>query len=107
MKRCGTCKIEKPLDEFHKHRGMADGRQNSCKMCRNEIKRLGIATKNQPSKVCTGCETEKPLTEFFFRKDRWNYEPMCKKCSQERRTDWRISQRHKKTQDLLRLAGWV
>lgn len=33
MKRCGTCKIEKSLEEFHKGRNNKDGLQYVCKEC--------------------------------------------------------------------------
>ena len=33
MKYCAWCKTEKPLDGFHKHKGMRDGRLNKCGEC--------------------------------------------------------------------------
>lgn len=33
MKTCNICKIEKPLDEFHKNSSAPDGRQYRCKPC--------------------------------------------------------------------------
>lgn len=49
MKTCRKCGIEKPLDGFHKNKGMADGHLSKCKVCacadRSEWRR------NNPEKV--------------------------------------------------------
>ena len=50
MKKCYKCNIEKPLSEFHQHRGMNDGHQHKCKACAKLY-----AIKNKP----------KPLTPFW------------------------------------------
>lgn len=41
MKNCCTCKIEKPLDQFGKHKGKEDGYRSQCKDCRNIKLRTG------------------------------------------------------------------
>lgn len=33
-KTCSVCKIEKPVDQFHRNKGKADGLQSRCKLCR-------------------------------------------------------------------------
>jgi hypothetical protein len=33
IKVCSKCKVEKPLEEFHKHKATKDGRQSYCKKC--------------------------------------------------------------------------
>lgn len=33
-KSCNTCGVVKPLESFYKHRSKADGRENSCKVCK-------------------------------------------------------------------------
>lgn len=44
MKICKSCGLEKPLDDYHKHKGNRDGYRGSCRDClrdyRNEQKRL-------------------------------------------------------------------
>lgn len=37
MKRCGRCKQEKPITDFHKDKNRLDGYQNQCKICKNAI----------------------------------------------------------------------
>jgi 5-methylcytosine-specific restriction endonuclease McrA len=36
-------------------------------------------------KTCTECNTEKPLAEFYFRKDQQNYRANCKTCFKARK----------------------
>jgi len=38
MKRCGCCKKEKQLSEFHKDRSKGDGLQSQCKACNADYK---------------------------------------------------------------------
>jgi len=39
MKRCSRCQIEKPLTDFHKAKGYADGYRGQCTACLNELAR--------------------------------------------------------------------
>lgn len=35
-KQCSKCKVEKPLEEFHKNKKAPEGRHYHCKVCRKE-----------------------------------------------------------------------
>lgn len=37
MKKCTTCNVEKPLDEFHRGEAYKDGRRCICKSCTSEL----------------------------------------------------------------------
>lgn len=39
MKRCATCGVIKPLEEYHRRRSSADGRQAECKACKQAYNR--------------------------------------------------------------------
>lgn len=49
MKRCQTCKIEKPLDMFIKNRSTKDGYQGYCKEC--EIVHKHNFYRNHPNRL--------------------------------------------------------
>lgn len=39
MKKCTHCNKTLPLEDFHRHKGLEDGRRNICKVCANEHSR--------------------------------------------------------------------
>ena len=40
MKTCKDCQIQKPLTDFYAHKGMSDGRLNTCKECKKTASTL-------------------------------------------------------------------
>ena len=53
-KKCGMCKVEKPLEEFYNNKAHSDGKHNYCKQCHSEYVKQRAKTpegKNQPSKL--------------------------------------------------------
>lgn len=90
--KCGTCNVSKPTDEFIHRNGKPQGQ---CKICRNEyIRRYrnerasGERTKNEVQvvnngKVCTKCNSWKPLTEYPTRKSIHGYRHECKECKKK------------------------
>lgn len=48
MKKCNKCNVVKGLEEFYRNRALKDGRENSCKECRN-------SRRKRHSKICKYC----------------------------------------------------
>ena len=49
QKICYSCAIEKPIEDFHRHRGRKDGRNDVCKACAN--KRVSLYAKTEGAKA--------------------------------------------------------
>lgn len=77
MKRCITCRRDKPLTEFHLHRTGGTRRRGECKACtatRAKLRYLRlktgeIAPKPRPAptgkaKKCPRCDTERDLADY-------------------------------------------
>lgn len=58
-KICRKCFVLKPLDGFHKHKQMADGHLNTCKMCHYAISRARLKEKHAEYSVVKRAWTEK------------------------------------------------
>lgn len=90
-KPCYTCKVVKPLEDFHKARENRDGRENICKVCREKRQeeigkeKKGSLPENYTEKCCSVCKETKPLTDFFKDKQKWDgYALKCKVCWKSR-----------------------
>ena len=68
MRVCTHCKEEKNESEFYKDKTKPDGLRQQCKPC----------TKIKKKKKCSGCNTTKPMSEFYASSSR------CKECEKER-----------------------
>lgn len=63
IKICYSCAVEKPCDEFHRHRGRKDGRNDVCKLCAN--KRVSLYAKTDGAKAAR----EKFFSQYKERDD--------------------------------------
>lgn len=106
-KTCVTCKIEKEIVCFSKHKNYKDGRQTECKQCMSkrgcDIYLLKKDKAENPekypelptatSKICSKCKVDKSFN-FFNREKRGKYGlySVCKPC----RTDVYVKQRIKR-----------
>lgn len=76
--RCSRCKVEKPEDEFHRHKTRRTGRHHYCKIChrRNPTPRPRRVASKTPADLilqeghlwCTGCSSEKVIDAFVVNK---------------------------------------
>lgn len=79
MKICSKCKIEKPYNDFHKHKRYIDGYQYECKKCRlgHEPHDKDLIT----HKVCTKCNTDKLIEDYPWINYKKIYkQSYCKVC---------------------------
>jgi len=83
-KPCYVCKIVKPLQHFHKAKEHRDGRENVCKICRENRQKVVAEEKlksmpeNYTEKICSVCKESKQLSDFF--KDRQKWDGLALKC---------------------------
>ena len=102
-KDCKRCKEHLPTTSFRWVRGIggrADHWYSYCKPCEaerlREMKRIEDPPVSDPGvKVCSRCRTEKPTSEFHFRRSYNRIHPVdkCKPCAREARREW--AQRNK------------
>lgn len=120
-KHCTRCQETKPVEEFARNRAARDGHQSYCRACsyvaqreyleRNaEIVALRRAQKllepigSDKTKRCRGCDTEKPLLEFYaHRSTKDRRATYCKVCAKAQDTERRAKDRERY---LARLKEW-
>jgi hypothetical protein len=89
IKRCTTCKQNKPLDAFYRNRSTRDGLHTQCKICSTPPETLSNhrdrASLPPNSKRCSKCHEVK-LLEMFCRSKtgRDGVNPSCKDCQHDR-----------------------
>ena len=96
MKKCKTCKIEKPLNEFGIESGNLDGLLNRCRVCHTSFRKdrkaginppwFKIPLENPNYHRCSVCRVEKPYSEYHKHKNQKNgLKPSCKVCLLKKR----------------------
>lgn len=56
MKTCSRCKVEKPLEDFHRRARAKDGRETYCKDCRQSVNKEARAVPKPTGHVCPRCQ---------------------------------------------------
>lgn len=94
-KICSSCRETKYISEFFVSNASKHGYEYNCKVCERTKKleraRLRLLYKNHPelipnpkniiNKVCTGCNTDKPIEDFGkTKKLKSGYQARCKEC---------------------------
>jgi hypothetical protein len=90
-KPCAICHVVKPLDEFGRNANRSDGRGSYCRPCQREKyhlpaiqRRRLVAQHFDGSQTCRVCETDKPVTDFYWSGDKGRYAFDCKECRSNR-----------------------
>jgi hypothetical protein len=99
MKKCPTCKTDKPLSDYNKNKNRKDGLQRECRECCYKQHNKHYHTKKSPRlkenlkegyKICTCCKQELILDMFNKQKGgRFGASGECKICLQTRNKKWR------------------
>ena len=76
LKRCRTCKIEKPTSEFNRHTHYRDNLESRCKQCCTEYNRSQrVRTRNPPPKPSDGlCECCRQRPESYDPPRKWCFD---------------------------------
>jgi len=91
---CCDCKINKPLDEYHKNKYYKFGREYRCKVCRSSRSKERLQKRREKliipkTKVCSDCEETKPSREFWYSiVGRGGLTNLCKTCFKKKRKEF-------------------
>ncbi len=104
MKTCQTCKVDKPLSDFNKHRGEKDGHKRQCRQCQSIANAARYAADPQRFKTAVkqyqtdNLETvvKKRAEHYVANRDRVLAQcSVYAKANRERRTAYRAAYRRK------------
>ena len=103
-KTCSHCHVEKDIEEFNVSRGQNDGHTHYCKQCNtesgakcralNQSRILSGKYKIPATKICSVCNKEKVIDEFYRdggAKD--GHCSLCKRCQKDYASDNKESRR--------------
>jgi len=83
-KKCFSCKENKSVNDFGKHRRNKDGLRSNCKICERYNEKNPKPKELLPDplgKICNKCSIFKLANEFHFKKGgKYNLESDCKTC---------------------------
>lgn len=82
-RKCITCQVCKPLNQFHKSKGSYLGRFNICKPCRSSSRKRHVYDKPiNVTLTCAMCKEEKNSSDFHADKSsKSGCQTYCKNCS--------------------------
>ena len=95
VKRCLLCLEIRPFSRFSPAKRGKNGRYARCRDCHNAncraSRRGEYKARKKPtvSKVCSKCNVEKPVSEFYYRRERDSVYSRCKECSIDDVKKWR------------------
>ncbi len=77
---CGRCKIEKPLEDFHKNSSSKWGVVSICKNCKSMKK---VVELSEDTKECSTCKKELSISLFKKASNKSGLSSKCKYCTDE------------------------
>lgn len=113
-KMCVGCQRLLPSENYHKNKAAKDGLQSRCKSCikeytrqyrqKNKRRNSSVVTNNS-LRNCTGCQTEKPVSEFYRAHSRADgYTTRCRDCTRKENNSRRWSRGDNKPRRYLEVV---